>query len=131
MNKTFVDFFSLLAQFFFPTSETDLDYYHQNVNVRVASPAAEQLKTWDPRKLENYKKILEMLESDGEYPGGHPTIKFGGFAIKITKNQLKKHSIAKPILLNFVNLSTTFCPRLYFKNIETPQAGVESVKGDE
>ena len=37
--------FPFLAQFFFTTSETELDYYHQKVSVRVASRVAEQLKT--------------------------------------------------------------------------------------
>ena len=34
----------------------ELDYYHQNVNGRVASQAAEQVKTSDIRKLGNFKK---------------------------------------------------------------------------
>ena len=33
--------FHFLAQFFFTTSETELDYYHQKVSARVA----ERLKT--------------------------------------------------------------------------------------
>ena len=31
--------------FFFTTSETELDYYYQKVNVRVASRVDERLKT--------------------------------------------------------------------------------------
>ena len=34
-----------LAQLLFTISETKLDYYHQKVNVRVASRVAERLKT--------------------------------------------------------------------------------------
>ena len=41
-------------------------YYHQTVNVRVASRVAERLKTWDLRKLVNFKNISEMLEIDGK-----------------------------------------------------------------
>ena len=37
--------FHFLAQFVFTTSEKELDYYHQKVNVRVASRVAERLKT--------------------------------------------------------------------------------------
>ena len=37
--------FHFLAQFLFTTSETELDYYHQKMNVRVASRVAERLKT--------------------------------------------------------------------------------------
>ena len=52
-----------LAQFVFITSETELDYYHHRVNVRVASRVAERLKSWDLRKLGNFRKIAEMLEA--------------------------------------------------------------------
>ena len=37
--------FHFLAQFFFTTSETELDYYHQKVSARVTSRVAERLKT--------------------------------------------------------------------------------------
>ena len=37
--------FHILAQLPFTTSETELDYYQQKMKVRVASWAAEQLKT--------------------------------------------------------------------------------------
>ena len=37
--------FHFLAPFFFTTSETEVDYYHQNVNVGVVSRAAVGLKT--------------------------------------------------------------------------------------
>ena len=37
LGKTFVDFF-------FTTSETELDYYHEKVNERVASQVAKQLQ---------------------------------------------------------------------------------------
>ena len=57
-----------LAQFVLITSETELNYYHQKVNVRVASRVAERLKTKYLRKLGNFKKIPQMLGFDGEYP---------------------------------------------------------------
>ena len=65
--------FSLFAQFLFTTSETELGYYHQKVNVRVASRAAERLKTWDLRKLGNFKKIPKIF--DGEFPAVQPKAK--------------------------------------------------------
>ena len=37
--------FHVLAQFLFAKSETELDSYHQKVNVRVVSPISAQLKT--------------------------------------------------------------------------------------
>ena len=64
--------FHVLAQFLFITSETELDYYDQKVIVRVA----ERLKTKDLRKLKNFKKILGMLEFDGEYLAEHPKVNF-------------------------------------------------------
>ena len=54
--------FYALAQFLFTTSEMELDYCHQNENIRVASQIAEHL---------NFKKILEMLGIDGKYPAGY------------------------------------------------------------
>ena len=38
-----LDTFHFLAQFSFTTSETELDYYHQKVNVQVTSRVAEPL----------------------------------------------------------------------------------------
>ena len=54
-----------------------------------------------------------MLGFDGEYSTGHPKIKFWRFPVKNPKISTAKHFIEKPILLNFVNLSTALCPRLY------------------
>ena len=68
--------FHFLAQFVFTTNETEVDYYHQKVNVRVASRIAEQVKTQDLRKSVNFKKIPETLGFDGEYPVVHPKAKF-------------------------------------------------------
>ena len=48
--------FDIFAQFSFTTSESELNYYHQNLNLRVLSQAAEQVKTLDLRKSRNFKK---------------------------------------------------------------------------
>ena len=37
--------FHVLTQLLFSTSETELDYYHQKMKLRVASQVAEGLKT--------------------------------------------------------------------------------------
>ena len=66
----------------------------------------------DLRKLENLKKVPEMLGFHGEYSAVHPKVKFRRFLVKNWKQSAVKYSIRKPILLNFVNLSPTFCPRL-------------------
>ena len=58
--------FHLLTQFVFTTNETDLYYYHEKLNVQVASRVAEQLKTKDLLKLGNFKKITKKLAFDGE-----------------------------------------------------------------
>ena len=47
--------FNIFTQFPFTRSETELDHYHDIVSLRVASRAAERLKTkssWEMRKLE-------------------------------------------------------------------------------
>ena len=67
----------------------------------------------DLRKLGNFKKIPEIRGFDGEYPAVNPKAKFWRFLVKNCKKSAVKHSVEKPILLNFVNLSSTFCPRLY------------------
>ena len=41
--------FLVLKQFLFITSETELRYYYQKLNVRVESRVAERHKTQDPR----------------------------------------------------------------------------------
>ena len=53
-----------------------LGYYHEKVNLQVASQVAKLLKTYDLRKLRNFKKIPEMLGFDGEFPFVHQKAKF-------------------------------------------------------
>ena len=66
--------FHFLPQFFFTTSETELDYYHQKVNVRVASRDIERPKTQDLRKIESFRKIPEMVGFDGKYSAVKPKV---------------------------------------------------------
>ena len=75
-------------QFFFITNESELDYYQQNMNVRVASRIAERLKAEDIREVGNFKKIPENLEIDNKCPTGHPKAKSQQLCKKITKNLL-------------------------------------------
>ena len=67
--------FHLLAQLVFTASETDVDYYHQKVNLRVASRVVERLETQGLMKLVNFKRIPEMLGFDDKYIGLHPKAK--------------------------------------------------------
>ena len=71
--------FYVLAQFLFTTSEMELDYYHQKVRVRVASRVAKRLKTYDLKKLENFKKVFAMLGFDDEYLARNTKAKFWRF----------------------------------------------------
>ena len=94
--ETFVDFF-MFKQFPLTTSEMELDYHHQKVDVGVALRVAERRIFADgggplcPHKkknlkiLGNYKKISEILGLDREHPAGHPKIYFGTSDRKLQK----------------------------------------------
>ena len=82
------------------------------MKVWVASRVSKQLKTYDFRKLGNYKKIPETLGFDGKYPAVHPKTRFWRFSVKTHKKSAVNHSTEKPILLKFVSLSITPCPGL-------------------
>ena len=77
---------------------------------KIPSEMLNDLKTYDLRKLGNVKKIPEMLAIDGKVLSQPPT-NFDSCATNCQKSAVK-HAIAKPILLNFVDLSTIFFPRL-------------------
>ena len=61
--------------------------------------------TLDLMKLENFKKVPEMLGFESEYSARH-------FLLRNRQKSDVKHSTEKSVSLNFVNLSTIFCPRL-------------------
>ena len=93
----------VLAQFPFTPNHTELNYYHQKVNVWVVG----RFKTEDPGKLGNFKKFYEIIETDDKC-----TIRY---LKTYTDNVLEKfqkltakHFIEKFNLLHFVNLSTIF-----------------------
>ena len=44
-SRNVLRFLNILAEFFFTTSETELEYYYQKPNFRIASPGSEQSKT--------------------------------------------------------------------------------------
>ena len=62
--------------------EMELGYYCQRVNVLVASRGARRMKTWDHRKLGNFKKIPEIL---GITCNSTQNKNFGNFAKKFQK----------------------------------------------
>ena len=47
-----------------------------------------------------------------KYPAGYLKAIFCRLLVKNCKTPVVKHSIKKTVLLNFGNLSATFCPRL-------------------
>ena len=61
LGRNICRLFHVLAKFLFITCKTELDYYHQKVNLRVALQFAERLKTSDLKKLGNFKGITETL----------------------------------------------------------------------
>ena len=56
--------FHVLAQFL-TTSETQLDYYHEKMNVQVALRLVERPRTYGPRIQRNFKKTLKCLDLMG------------------------------------------------------------------
>ena len=82
------------------------------MNVQVAPRVAKRLITYDLRKLGDFKKIPETLGFDGEYPAVNEKAKIWHILEKNCKKSAVTHSIEKPILVSFVNLSPIFCPRL-------------------
>ena len=78
MEKTFVDFFQDVAQFFsqqvldYSQNKAELDYSQYRMNLLVASRFVERLKTEDLRKLRKLKQSPKMLGFDGEYPADYP-----------------------------------------------------------
>ena len=61
------------------------------------------------RVASQVEEILETLVFDGEYPDKR---QISIFVQENCEKSALRHSIEKPILLNFVNLSTIPCPRL-------------------
>ena len=53
-----------------------------------------------------------MLGLDGKHLAGHPTGKFWFFLLENHEESAIKHCIEEPDLLNFMNLSSTFCSKL-------------------
>ena len=102
LGQSICRLFHALAQFLFTTNKTELDFYHQKLNVRVASRVAERLRL---SKLENFKKIPEMFWFDGEYP---PKKQILTFVLEDREESAAKHFIEKAILLNYMNLPTIF-----------------------
>ena len=96
--------FHFLVQFFFTTTETELNYYHQKVNVQVASQVAEDLGSYKIKKF------------DGEYPTAHQNARFWCFSVKTRKKSALNLSTAKPILLNFAEFVYNLLSKIVWGN---------------
>ena len=72
LGKNICGIFYFLTKFSFTTNKTEIDYYHQRVNIPIASQVAERLKTLDCKKAGNFKKTLEILGIKGKDPTSHP-----------------------------------------------------------
>ena len=62
LNKTIMRLFQILLEFPFATSETELDYHHQKLYVKVI----ERLRNL------SFKEIAEKLLITSKYWTGHP-----------------------------------------------------------
>lgn len=62
--------------FSFTASEKKLDYYRQQVHIRIASPVADQPKIQYLRKLENFQTIAKIFRRDVGHPANHLTFQF-------------------------------------------------------
>ena len=71
--------------FFSP--EVKWSFYHQKLNIGVASWIAKQLKTEDIEKWVNFKKISKLSARITEYPVFHPKLKIWLKDYKIEQNQ--------------------------------------------
>ena len=67
-----------------------------------------------------------MLGVNGEYPAAHLKVNFCCSLAKNCKKSAVKHSIDKPILLKFINLSPTPSPRLSEGTYLHPQLSSDS-----
>ena len=80
----------------------------------ISSRVVERLKTKDPRKLGNFKKVTEMLGSYGQYPVTHPKHKFWRLSVKSRKISPVKQSIKK----NLFCLISWICLQLLSKIVD-------------
>ena len=93
------------------------------IEIWVASQAAERLKTWDPRKSGNFSKINKMLGFYDAYPAGHPKAKYRCFSVKNWKKSAVKDSIRK----NYFALFCEFVSKLLFKTAAVPLISISLI----
>ena len=100
MEKIFVGFFHILAQFPIATSERELDFCHQKLNIQVSPQVPERLKTKDLRKSRHFNET-----PDGDVLDQPPKKQY----LTIVLLKLKKSSVnyyrETSMLLSFLEKS--------------------------
>lgn len=91
MDKTYREFSTFWL--------TELDFYHHGKSLGVDERAI----TWDLRKLENFKKILEIFRIDQEVLNRSPNRKILT-GVQNYEESAVKQFIEKPMLIDFVDL---------------------------
>ena len=75
---------------------------------------AQRLKTYDLRKLGNFKKIPDMFLTNDKVLRPPSKRQILTVVLQNCEKPAVKHSIGKPMLLNLVDFTTRFFPRLQF-----------------
>ena len=87
------------------------------MNNKVASQVTKRLKTWDLGKLENFKKIPEVPETDKKVLTLLPKIQFLTVVLQNCKNSAVEHFVKKLMLPNFEYWTIISCPNVDWMNI--------------
>ena len=116
MKKILVDFFAFKHNICSPQVKGNL-IYCQKVNIQVISPVAGRLKFSYLRELGNFMRIPQIYVSDGKVLSLTPHNHNLTVVLTNCKKSEVKHSIEKPMLLNFFNLSTIIFQGRLWKNV--------------
>ena len=103
--------FHVLVLFLFTTGETEVNYYNRKWMYELPHELPNDLRYGNLRNSEISGKSVKCLDLMVSTQPATQEANFG-ICAKNHKKSAIKHSIEKPILLNFVNLFTIFCPRL-------------------
>ena len=100
MEKIFVGFFHILAQFPIATSERELDFCHQKLNIQVSPQVPERLKTKDLRKSRHFNET-----PDGDVLDQPPKKQYLTLVLLQLKKSSVNYSRETSMLLSFLEKS--------------------------
>ena len=100
MEKIFVGFFHILAQFPIATSERELDLCHQKLNIQVSPQVPERLKTKDLRKSRHFNET-----PDGDVLDQPPKKQYLTLVLLKLKKSSVNYSRETSMLLSFLEKS--------------------------